>query len=117
MWGCIQLLNLLHMSVTQAAFQSVQVSPEKIGSSFRAAVDLSVRAESQRYAVLQILAIVVLAIFVFGYPLLLTLFLYRRYRQLTTPARAFQFWKLSGGYRLHSYGFLRDNFVMGRKFA
>eukprot|EP01138_Halocafeteria_seosinensis_P009422 gb/GECG01009629.1/.p1 GENE.gb/GECG01009629.1/~~gb/GECG01009629.1/.p1 ORF type:complete len:2167 (+),score=175.40 gb/GECG01009629.1/:1-6501(+) len=113
----IQVLNLVHMSVTDATLRSFEVYQHKIHSSRRAALDLNVDTRSREYRTLVVVATLSLAIFVIGYPLVVAIYYIIRSWKVTSRAVATQFSRMTGGYRIQRYGFLWDVVVIMRKVA
>eukprot|EP01138_Halocafeteria_seosinensis_P000269 gb/GECG01000277.1/.p1 GENE.gb/GECG01000277.1/~~gb/GECG01000277.1/.p1 ORF type:complete len:801 (+),score=27.15 gb/GECG01000277.1/:1-2403(+) len=114
-WAAILLLNLVYMSVSMMTVRSFQTYPKLIQDSERSALDLSIRTDSRSFAVLQGVSITMLVVFVSMYPLGQAMYFLRRYKHLRSTAEAVNFWKLTGGYYLRSYGFLWEVVVMIRK--
>ena len=114
-WASILVLNLLYMSVSMKTVESLERYPKKINGSERSQLDLEVKTNSPEFKQLEGVAAASFTVFVLAYPTIQAWYFYRRFMQLENSSEAFQFWKLTGGYRLRSFGFLWDITVLLRK--
>ena len=113
----VVLMNLIHMSVTQATLEVFDIYPIKIDSKERSALDLEMETTSSRYKLLEGIAITSLIVFVIGYPAFTVAYYIKLYSKAHTPEALKTFSKVTGGFRVNGHGFLWETIVITRKLA
>ena len=113
----VLVMNLIHMSVTNATFEVFDVYPIEIGSTKRSNLDLTMETSSSRHKLLRSIAIVSLVITVIGYPLLNIGYYLNLYSKAKTVEAFEQLSKVAGGFNVNRFGFLWESVVIIRKVA
>ena len=109
------VFNLLHASVTTAAFESLNTYRYQIEETTRVRGNLEIEVGMLRYNVLLVVSCITVSLFVFGFPLavsgfLLKLWNERRYFELS---RHYSSW--TDGFLIRRVGFLWPTVVIFRK--
>ena len=111
------VMNLIHMSVTNATLEVFNVYPIKIDSKERSNIDLTIETSSSQYKLLQRIAVASLIVVVIGYPVITTVYYSKLFSKAKTPEALEQFSRISGGFNINNLGFLWESVVIIRKVA
>ena len=115
--SAVLVINLIHMSVTNATLEVFDVYPIKIDSRQRSSMDLTMETSSSQYKLLQGIAIASLILIVIGYPLVTIVYCLKLYSNAKTPKALESLSKMTGELNVNGLGFLWDSVVVLRKVA
>ena len=113
------LFNLIHASVTDVVIESFRQYPEPLFSERRLSMDLSIEVGSFQQQVLLVMAVVTIALFVFGFPFGVATFLIRKFAIVSsisdTTAEFHRYKSLIEIFRLNRKGYVWPYIVIMRR--
>jgi hypothetical protein len=81
----VLFLELVHTSVTSTSIVSLRDYQYEISSSKRMLISLDIEAGDSEYVVLRTVAAVVLVVYVFGFPIFSSAYLWRQFHRASSP--------------------------------